>query len=90
MKKDDWVVCVTDEFSFYTKDKKYQLLKDVNGTVLEIVNDKGKIEHPSYYGVRAVENYKFSKRIFGAITHKVYYFISLEEWREHRINQILK
>lgn len=86
MKKDDWIVCVTDEFAFYTKGKKYQLLRDVNDTVLEIVNDKGQVEHPSYYG----ENYKFTERRFGARTHKVYYFISIEEWREHRINQILK
>lgn len=91
MKKGDWIFCVTDEFAFYTKGKKYQLLKDVNGTVLEIVNDKGQVEHPSYYGVREViDNYKFTERRFGARTHKVYYFISIEEWREDRINQILK
>ena len=39
MKKGDWLVCVTDDFKSYTKGKKYQLLRDVNGTVLEIENE---------------------------------------------------
>jgi hypothetical protein len=75
MKKGDWVVCVTDDFKSYTKGKKYQLLKDVNGTVLEIENDRGYRARPSLNG------YDSGKRII--------YFDTKQNIREQKLNQLL-
>ena len=76
MKKGDWIICVTDEFSFYTKDKKYQLLKDVNGTVLDIINDIGERGYPCSYGFEGEK--------------LINYFDTIENIREEKINSILK
>lgn len=97
MRKGAWVVCITDEFSNYTKGKSYQLLRDASinfpdGAVLEIANDKGYVEKPSLYGVR--DNYKFSEKGFGAVTERVYYFMlvfnysTIEDVREKKLNQL--
>ena len=100
MRKGAWVVCITDEFSNYTKGKSYQLLRDVSinfpdGAVLEIANDKGYVEKPSLYGVRdKVDNYKFSEKGFGAVTERVYYFMlvfnysTIEDVRERKLKQL--
>lgn len=50
MKKGDWVVCVHHRFADFTKDKKYQLLSDSNGSTLDIESDKGQRGYPSLYG----------------------------------------
>ena len=75
MKKGEWLVCVTDDFKSFTKGKKYQLLKDVNGTVLEIENDRGYRARPSLNG------YDSGKIII--------YFMSIKDIREKKLNQIL-
>jgi hypothetical protein len=75
MKKGEWLVCVTDDFKSFTKGKKYQLLKDVNGTVLEIENDRGYRARPSLNG------YDSGKIIT--------YFMSIKDIREKKLNQIL-
>jgi hypothetical protein len=76
MKKDDWVVCVHHRFANYTKGKKYQLLKDTNGSVLDIINDIGERGYPSSYGFE-------SEKL-------ITYFDTIENIREEKINSILK
>jgi hypothetical protein len=93
MKKGEWIICVTDELFCFTKDKKYQLLKDVDDTinVLEIMNDKGWCQNPVFYVLRdRLDNYEYPERIFGDMTERVYYFKSVTELREEKINSILK
>jgi hypothetical protein len=76
MKKGDWVICVHHRFTNYTKGKKYQLLKDINGSVLDIINDIGERGYPSSY---CFESEKL-----------ITYFDTIENIREEKINQILK
>jgi len=76
MKAGDWVICVHHRFANYTKGKKYQLLSDRNGSIIDIINDIGERGYPSYYGF---ECEKFIK-----------YFDTIENIREEKINQILK
>ena len=74
--KGDWVVCVHHRFSNYTKGKKYQLVSDRNGSILEIVNDYDDIGYPSVYGFECGE--------------LIIYFNTIENIREEKINSILK
>jgi hypothetical protein len=87
MKKDDWIVCVHHRFANYTKGKKYQLLKDVNGSVLDIINDIGERGYPSSYGFES-EKLKIGEDFFKTI--KITYFDTIENIREEKINSILK
>lgn len=76
MKKGDWIVCVHHRFANYTKGKKYQLRKDVNGSVLDIINDIGERGYPSSYGFEGEK--------------LITYFDTIENIREEKINSILK
>lgn len=76
MKAGDWVICVHHRFSNYTKGKKYQLLSDKNGSIIDIINDIGERGYPSYYGFECEKLIK--------------YFDKIENIREEKINQILK
>lgn len=86
MKKGDWLVCVTDEFVSFTKGNKYQLLRDANGTVLELLGDTGHSETPVIYGVRRVRENLQSPEFL----ERVYYFMPIEDYRDKIINEILK
>lgn len=76
MKKGDWIVCVTDRFSNYTKGKIYKLVSDRNGSILEIINDHDDIGYPSVYGFE--------------VEKLINYFDTIENIREQKINSILK
>ena len=76
MKKGDWIVCVHHRFANYTKGKNYQLLKDSNGSVLDIINDIGERGYPSLYGFEG--------------KNLITYFDTIENIREEKINSILK
>ena len=90
MNNGDWVVCVR-ELNGFTKNKKYQLISDTNGIILEIKNDSGWIQSHVLYGVREkLDNYKYPERLFGSMTERVYYFKFVSELREDKINLILE
>lgn len=75
MKKGDWVVCVHHRFANFTKGKKYQLIEDVyRPESIEVTNDLGNKGFTSLYG------YEVGK--------KVYYFRSIEDVREKKLNQL--
>ena len=74
MKKGDWVVCVHHRFGNFTKGKKYQLIEDVRPKSIEVTNDLGNQAFTSLYG------YELGK--------KVYYFMSIEDVREKKLNQL--
>jgi hypothetical protein len=75
MKKGDWVVCVHHRFTNFTKGNKYQLISDSNGSTLDILNDQGERGRPSLNG------YESGKIIT--------YFMSIQDIREKKLNQIL-
>ncbi len=82
MKEGDWIVCVHHRFANYTKGKKYQLLSDKNGTTLDIRNDIGERGYPSYYGIEGTKGFPDDRVVF--------YFNTIENIREEKINSILK
>lgn len=72
--KGEWVVCVHHRFVNYTKGKMYQLLEDADGSLINILNDKGERGYPSTYG------YEVDKLIT--------YFDKLENIREEKLKQL--
>ena len=91
MEKGDWVVCV-NELRGFTKNKKYQIDIEIDiDTTLLVRNDKGNKQLVTSYFLRdRVDNYEYPERIFGDMMERVYYFKSVSEIREERINQILE
>lgn len=74
MEKGDWVVCVHHRFANFSKGKKY-LIEDIyRAEYIEVTNDLGNKGFTSLYG------YDLGK--------KVYYFMSIEDVREKKINQL--
>lgn len=80
-------VCVTKDWDTFTYGKIYE--GEVNGSLLDVPNDLGERTYPSISGSIPIENYKESRRYFGEPTKKVYYFITLDEWRQQQIEKIL-
>ena len=74
MKKGYWIVCVHHRFANFTKGKKYQLLSDLTGSTLDILNDKGERGWPSLYG------YESGKIII--------YFMTIQDAREKKLKQL--
>jgi hypothetical protein len=72
-------VCVTKDWKGFTYGKTYE--GELNGTLLDVPDDTGYRSHPSLF--RKSINKK-------PPTEKVYYFLTLEEWREKQINEIIK
>lgn len=80
-------VCVTKDWDTFTYGKIYE--GEVNGSLLDVANDLGERTYPAISGSIPIGNYKESRRYFGAPTKKVYYFITLDEWRQQQIEKIL-
>ena len=74
-------VCVTKSFLNFTYGKVYEGELSSSGTILNVTDDIGNKPQPSYYR-------PWFERPFDDV--KYYYFISLEEWRNRKINEILK
>jgi hypothetical protein len=72
LKKGDIIVCVTDKWERFTYGKKYVVLMDQIGNVIDVANDRG---------LRHMPCYEFQDRR---------YFLTLEEWRLIRIDEIIK
>lgn len=83
--KTKWV-CVTKDWDTFTYGKVYE--GELNGSLLDVENDFGERHLPALYGVEPIIRMT-DVRSFGQPTNKVYYFITLEEWREQQINKIL-
>jgi hypothetical protein len=94
MNNSKWV-CVTKSWDSFTYGKIYEgeLLrsnKAIDGDLLNVPNDFGEYHLPALFryaitkdeGTHAMDNHKESRK-------KVYYFITLEEWREQQIEKIL-
>ena len=85
MNNSKWV-CVTKSWDSFTYGKIYEgeLLrsnKSIDGDLLNVPNDLGEYHLPALF------RYAITK---DEGTHvKVYYFITLEEWREQQIEKIL-
>jgi hypothetical protein len=93
MNNSKWV-CVTKSWDSFTYGKIYEgeLLrsnKEIDGDLLNVPNDFGEYHLPALFRYEPIENYKESRRYYGIPRKKVYYFITLEEWREQQINKIL-
>ena len=81
-------ICVTKDFSKFTYGKVYDGEVNMSGTLLDVPNDLGERTYPALYGVEPIIR-MMEVRSFGQPTKKVYYFLTLEEWREKQINQII-
>ena len=84
--KTKWV-CVTKDWDTFTYGKTYE--GELEGDLLNVPNDFGNYHLPCLFRWETIENYKEARRYYGAPKRKVYYFITLEEWREQQINKIL-
>lgn len=73
-KRGDWIVCITNQFENFTYGKKYQILA-IYYNVVDVVNDIGENPITSIYGWDG--------------DRKVYYFTTVEKWREMRIQSII-
>jgi len=80
-------VCVTKDWESFTYGKIYE--GELNGSLLDVPDDTGYRSHPCLHGVREVIT-MMGGRYYGPPTEKVYYFLTLEEWREKQINEIIK
>ncbi len=76
MKRGDWIVCICKNWENFTYGKKYQVLSDTEYSLINVVNDIGEYPLPSLYG-------------YDGPNKKVYYFATLEEWREMQIDMVL-
>ena len=65
-------------------------LEPFNDSILNVPNDKGELCQPSLYGIEECGDYKSVVRRYGAAYRKVQYFVTLEEWRESKINEIIE
>ena len=72
LKRGDIIVCFTREWENFTYGKKYEVLMDQIGNVIDVANDRGLRHMPSYE--------RQDRR----------YFLTLEEWRLIRIDEIIK
>jgi hypothetical protein len=72
LKRGDIIVCFTREWESFTYGKKYEVLMDQIGNVIDVANDKGLRHMPCYE------------------RQDVKYFVTLEEWRQMRIDEIIK
>jgi len=86
MNNSKWI-CVTKSWDSFTYGKIYE--GELQGDLLNVPNDFGEYLLPALFRSEPIENYKESRRYYGIPTKKVYYFITLEEWRERRIDDIL-
>jgi hypothetical protein len=80
-------VCVTKAWDSFTYGKIYE--GELQGDLLNVPNDFGEYHLPALFRHEPIEIYKESRRYYGIPTKKVYYFITLEEWREQQIEKIL-
>ncbi len=67
LKRGDIIVCITKDWQTYTYGKKYEVLMDQLGSIIDVMNDQGQRYMPA------------SK-----------YFVTLEEWRVMKIDEIIK
>ena len=72
LKRGDIIVCITHHWESFTYGKKYKVLMDQIGSVIDVANDRGLRHMPCYE--RQDERY----------------FMTLEEWRLIRIDEIIK
>ena len=78
--KTKWV-CVTKYWDSFTYGKIYEV--ELQGDLLNVPNDFGNYHLPALFRWETIEDYKEHQK------RKVYYFISIEEWREQRIEKII-
>ena len=72
LKRGDIIVCITKDWESFTYGKKYEVLMDQIGSIIDVANDRGLRHMPCYEG-------KDNR-----------YFMTLEEWRLTRIDEIIK
>ena len=80
-------VCITKDWEHFTYGKIYE--GDLNTTLLDIENDIGERHMPCLYGSEVIIS-KMNKRYYGPPTKRVYYFLTLEEWRDKQIDDVIK
>lgn len=66
-KRGDIIVCITKDWQTYTYGKKYEVLMDQLGSIIDVMNDQGQRYMPASN-----------------------YFVTLNEWREMKIDEIIK
>lgn len=76
IKKGDWIVCICKSWQYFTYGKKYQVLSECHHNLVDVTNDIGENPIPCLYGYDGPNN-------------KVYYFTTLEGWREIQLEKVL-
>ena len=82
-------VCVCKVWKDFTYGTVYEGEVEFN-SLLNVPNDKGEYCKPSLYGMEECSDYKSVVRRYGAAYRKIPYFVTLEEWRESKINEIIE
>jgi hypothetical protein len=67
LKRSDIIVCIKHDWETFTYGKKYVVLMDQIGSIIDVANDKGLRHMPASN-----------------------YFVTIEEWRQIRIDEIIK
>ena len=67
LKRGDIIVCITKDWQTYTYGKKYEVLMDQLGSIIDVMNDQGQRYMPASN-----------------------YFVTLNEWRGMKIDEIIK
>jgi hypothetical protein len=76
IKKGDWVVCICKNWQHFTYGKKYRALSEIHHNLIDVTNDIGENPIPCLYG-------------YDGPGKKVYYFTTLEGWREIQLEKVL-
>jgi hypothetical protein len=79
-------VCVTKDWNHFTYGKTYE--GEQLGSLLDVEDDIGDRPMPCLYGVESVIP-MMNTTYYGPPTKKIYYFLTLEEWRNKQINKVI-
>lgn len=90
----NYVVYIGDGFGGnFTYGKKYRVLsnlhKNSSYTYINVIDDLCESQAVPTEGEEEIANYKFSTRSYGPATKMVEYFITVEEFRDRKLNELL-
>jgi len=88
-----YVVYVGDGHNNFTYGKKYRVMSNLHTTssfyYINVIDNLGESQIVPTDGEEEITNYKFSTRRYGPATKKVEYFITIEEFRDRKLNELL-
>ena len=88
-----YFVYVGEGHNNFTYGKKYRVISNIHTTssfcYINVIDNIGESQIVPTEGEEEITNYKFSTRRYGPATKKVEYFITIEEFRDRKLNELL-